>query len=121
VLNVFPAVQPAQSLKQIGKLVHRQLRGALAAYHQRDTAKALAVWQGDQDVDEIYAGLFRECLTYMMEDPRNIAACSHLLFIAKNVERVGDLATNIGEMAYYLITGHSIAGPRPKRDMLPQE
>ncbi len=75
----------------------------------------------DEEVDEVYTGLFRELLTYMMEDPRNISPCTHLMFIAKNVERIGDHATNIAETVHYLVTGKPIAGGRPNGDASPVE
>jgi phosphate transport system protein len=75
------------------------------------------VWRSDQVVDDIYNALFRELITYMMEDPRNITPCTHLLFIAKNLERIGDHATNIAENLYYAVKGESLPDARPKGDM----
>ena len=72
---------------------------------RRDDAKALAVWRGDEEIDALYTSLFRELLTYMMEDPRNITFCTHLLFCAKNIERMGDHATNIAETVHYMVDG----------------
>ncbi|PKU23300.1 phosphate signaling complex protein PhoU [Telmatospirillum siberiense] len=115
-LGEGPALPSVRTVGRIGTLVKRQLRDVLDAYVQRDADKALAVWNSDQEVDEMYSGLFRELLTYMMEDPKNIGAASHLLFIAKNIERIGDHATNIGEMVYFIITGRRIEGERPKND-----
>ena len=89
----------------------------LDAYANQDPNRAMDVWHRDEEVDEMYTALFRELLTYMMEDPRNITPCTHLLFIAKNIERIGDHATNIGETTYYLATGDRIEGGRPKSDM----
>ena len=74
-----------------------QLKDVLDAYAQRDAEPALDVWERDGDIDALYNSLFRELLTYMMEDPRNIGFCAHLLFCAKNIERIGDHATNIAE------------------------
>jgi phosphate transport system protein len=74
------------------------------------------VWQRDEEVDEMYTSLFRELLTYMMEDPRNISPCTHLLFIAKNIERIGDHATNVAETIHFLVLGRPIAALRPKGD-----
>jgi len=82
----------------------------------RDADKAYLVWTRDAELDEMYSSLFRELLTYMMEDPRNISACTHLLFMAKNIERIGDHATNIAEDLYYLVHGTRIAEARPKSD-----
>lgn len=91
-----------------------QFKAVIDAYTQRDAQAALAVWQRDGDIDNLYNSVFRELLTYMMEDPRNIGFCAHLLFGAKNVERIGDHATNIAETVYYLVTGQSLAVDRPK-------
>ena len=81
-----------------------------------DSAKAIEVWRSDRVVDDIYNALFRELITYMMEDPRNITPCTHLLFIAKNLERIGDHATNIAETVYYAVEGEVIPDVRPKGD-----
>jgi phosphate transport system protein len=97
-------------------LVLGQLKQVLDSYAERDLAKAMAVWKGDQEVDALCTSLFRELLTYMMEDPRNITFCIHLLFCAKNIERMGDHATNIAETVYFMIEGRPIADPRPKGD-----
>jgi phosphate transport system protein len=78
--------------------------------------KALAVWRGDEEVDAVNNSLFRELLTYMMEDPRNISVCIHLLFCAKNIERMGDHATNIAESIYYMVEGRTLPDERPKGD-----
>ena len=91
----------------------------LDAYTGSDLDRALAVWSRDDEVDEHYNSLFRELLTYMMGDPRTITACAHLLFVAKNLERIGDHATNIAEIIHYEITGEEmISGDRPKTDAL---
>ncbi|MCZ8101488.1 MAG: phosphate signaling complex protein PhoU [Burkholderiales bacterium] len=95
-----------------------QFKAVIDAYSQRDAQAALAVWQRDGDIDNLYNSVFRELLTYMMEDPRNIGFCAHLLFGAKNVERIGDHATNIAETVYYLVTGQSLAVDRPKGESL---
>ena len=116
VLSSLPQVPTVRPLQRLGKLVHGLLAEALTAYEERDADKALEVWNRDKEVDEQYSGLFRELLTYMMEDSRNITPCSHLLFIAKNIERIGDHTTNICEMVYFLTTGHPIEGARPKND-----
>ena len=88
----------------------------LDSFAHRDTAKALAVWRGDEEIDAVNNSLFRELLTYMMEDPRNITFCTHLLFCAKNIERMGDHATNIAETVYYIAEGRALADERPKGD-----
>ena len=86
----------------------------LKAYGERDDAAALEVWKADGAIDALFTSLFRELLTYMMEDPRSIGFCTHLLFCAKNLERVGDHATNIAETAHYVITGEILAAERPE-------
>ena len=93
-----------------------QLKQVLDSYAGHDLDKALAVWNGDEEIDAMCTSLFRELLTYMMEDPRNITFCIHLMFCAKNIERMGDHATNIAETVYYMIEGHAIADERPKGD-----
>jgi phosphate transport system protein len=99
-----------------GLRVGDQLGAVLMAYRNRDAAAALAVWEADSVIDGLFTSLFRELLTYMMEDPRSIGYCTHLLFCAKNLERVGDHATNIAETAHFVITGRVIAAERPKAD-----
>jgi phosphate transport system protein len=92
------------------------LKKVLDAYASRDVASALLVWNGDEEVDALCTALFRELLTYMMEDPRNITFCMHLMFCAKDIERIGDHATNIAETVYYMIEGRPITDQRPKGD-----
>jgi phosphate transport system protein len=104
------------SLKHMNDLVLEQLKDVLDAYAQQDTAKALDVWKRDGAIDALYTSIFRELLTYMMEDPRNISFCTHLLFCAKNIERIGDHTTNIAETVHYLVTGETLAIDRPKND-----
>ena len=89
----------------------------LDAYLDNDTNKAVKVWRRDAEVDELYNSLFRELLTYMMEDPRHITPCTHLLFVAKNIERIGDHATNIAELVNYMVTGSHVEEERPKGDI----
>jgi len=103
-------------LQHMSDLVLGQLKDVLDAYAQKDTAKALDVWKRDGAIDALYTSLFRELLTYMMEDPRNITFCTHLLFCAKNIERIGDHTTNIAETVHYLVTGETLAIDRPKND-----
>jgi phosphate transport system protein len=103
-------------LQHMNDLVLGQLKDVLDAYAQKDTAKALDVWKRDGAIDALYTSLFRELLTYMMEDPRNISFCTHLLFCAKNIERIGDHTTNIAETVHYLVTGETLAIDRPKND-----
>ena len=101
-------------LRNMGRLVQESLRLALDALGQNDKDKAIDVWRSDKAVDEIYTAMFRELVTYMMEDPRNIGSCTHLLFIAKNLERIGDHATNIAERVHYAVTGEMLPATRPR-------
>src|SRR5947209_7987140 len=93
------------------------VKSVLDAYAAHDLPAAMAVWKGDEEVDAICTSLFRELLTYMMEDPRNISFCIHLMFCAKNIERIGDHATNIAETVFYMIEGQQMLEKRPKGDM----
>ena len=99
---------------RMGKMVRDLLGDVLGAYARHDPELALSVWRRDQDIDQLYASFFRELLTSMAEDPKNINACMHLLFIAKYIERVGDFATNIAENVHFLVLGVMPAGKRPK-------
>jgi phosphate transport system protein len=112
----FPPPKLIRGVQHMADLVLGQLKTVLDAYAQRDVAKAMAVWRGDEEIDAMTTSVFRELLTYMMEDPRNITFCIHLLFCAKNIERMGDHATNIAETVHYMIEGHPIADKRPKGD-----
>jgi len=105
-----------RGVQHMAALVLGQLKQVLDAYASRDLAKAMAVWKGDEEVDALCTSLFRELLTYMIEDPRNITFCIHLMFCAKNIERMGDHATNIAETVHYMIEGKPIADERPKGD-----
>ncbi len=108
-------MQPlTRSIERMGKLVSMRLRDVLDAYAASEIDRAIAVWNTDDEVDEHYNALFRELLTYMMGDPRMITAGTHLLFMAKNLERIGDHATNIAETIYYEITGQEFTGERPR-------
>jgi len=102
-----------RGVQHMGALVLSQLKQVLDSYAGRDVEKALAVWNGDEHIDAMCTSIFRELLTYMMEDPRNISSCIHLMFCAKNIERIGDHATNIAETVYYMIEGRSIPNQRP--------
>ncbi len=101
-------------IDRLGRLVRSALKDVLDAFANDDVEKAHDVWQRDEEIDQVYTGLFRELLTYMMEDPRNITACTHLLFMAKNIERAGDHVTNIAELVSFRQTGRSFAEVRPK-------
>ena len=103
-------------LRHMVELALSQLKDVLDAYAERDADKADAVWRHDERIDAMYNSLFRELLTYMMEDPRNIGLSTHLLFGAKNIERVGDHTTNIAETVHFLVRGFNIADDRPKDD-----
>ncbi|MDQ0347100.1 phosphate signaling complex protein PhoU [Ancylobacter vacuolatus] len=105
-----------RGVEHMSNIVLEQLKVVLDAYATRDEVRALEVWQRDGEVDVLYTSLFRELLTYMMEDPRNISLCTHLLFCAKNIERIGDHATNIAETIHYLVTGQLLTEERPKQD-----
>lgn len=117
VLSQMAAVSSSTgALRRMAKTVEVMLKDALDAYIQRDLERAQDVRLRDREVDQMYNALFREFLTYMMEDPRNITPCMHLHFIAKNIERMGDHATGIAEQVIYLITGQLPEDPRPKQD-----
>jgi phosphate transport system protein len=115
-LNQSPPVRPVYAIPRMGRLGQAMIKDILDAYIERDADKAMAVWLRDEELDEMYTSLFRELLTYMIEDPRNITPCTHLLFMAKNLERIGDHATNIAETLYFLVHGKPLAQIRPKRD-----
>ena len=117
ILNREPPIRLTQSLARMGRQSLAQLKMVLDAYSDRDAEAARSVWRHDEEIDELYNSLFRELLTYMMEDPRTIGLCTHLLFIAKNIERAGDHATNIAETVYHMVTGSFLRVDRPKADM----
>ncbi len=105
-----------QGLGRMGRQVLNQLKEVLDAYAERDADRALTVWRRDEEIDEMYNSLFRELLTYMMEDPRTISLSTHLLFVAKNLERIGDHSTNIAETIQFLVKGEVLSDNRPKGD-----
>jgi phosphate transport system protein len=113
----FQPMKLIRGLEHMTDLVQSQVKAVLDAYAARDLPSAMAVWKGDEEVDAICTSLFRELLTYMMEDPRNIGFCIHLMFCAKNIERIGDHATNIAETVFYMIEGQQMLDKRPKGDM----
>ncbi|MBM2576520.1 phosphate signaling complex protein PhoU [Jannaschia sp. Os4] len=117
IMDLHPVDGAAPSLRRMGRLVQAMLKDTLDAYIQRDADLAQDVWARDVEVDQMYDGLFREYLTHMMEDPRNITACMHLHFMAKNIERMGDLCTAVAEQVIYLVTGELPDDDRPKADM----
>ena len=115
-LNQQAPVQSVYALARMARLAQLMVKEIIDAFVEYDADKAYSVWLRDQELDEMYSSLFRELLTYMMEDPRSISACTHLLFMAKNLERIGDHATNIAERLYYLVHGTPLEEVRPKGD-----
>ncbi len=105
-----------RGLQALAELALTQLKEVLDVYASRSVDRIAMVRDRDEQIDAMYTSLFRELLTYMMEDPRNISACTHLLFCAKNIERIGDHATNIAETVYYVVTGKQMPPERPKED-----
>jgi phosphate transport system protein len=116
VLNREPPIRLTQSLARMGKAAQGQLKQVLDSFSNRNADDAEAVWRRDGEIDEIYNSLFRELLTYMMEDPRTIGLCTHLLFVAKNIERSGDHCTNIAEVVYHMVKAGHLNTARPKAD-----
>jgi phosphate transport system protein len=115
-LTQSPPMRPVGGIARMGRLVQQIIKDTLDAFSDNDADKAVAAWKRDQDVDDMYNSLFRELLTYMMEDPRNIGPSTHLMFIAKNIERIGDHATNVAEIIHFLVRGEDITEARPKSD-----
>jgi phosphate transport system protein len=118
VTEADPVTPLSASIERMGELVTTRLKDVLDALASRQVDRAIGVWMEDHEVDEHYDAIFRELLTYMMGDPRTITACAHLLFVAKNLERIGDHATNIAEILHYEITGVELTDERPKSDAL---
>lgn len=112
----MPPVPPSLTIGRLGRLAQEMVKDVLDAYLARDVEKANMVRERDKELDALYTSLFRELLTYMMEDARNITACTHLLFVAKNLERVGDHATNIAEITHFLVKGTVPTTQRPQDD-----
>lgn len=108
---------PTNTIFRMGSIAGGMISNVIDAYLHMDVIKAEEVRARDHDVDQMHTSLFRELLTYMMEDPRNITACTHLLFIAKNIERIGDHATNIAENVHFLVAGEIPGGERTKSDL----
>ena len=109
-----PMTPLTRSIERMGKLVAGRMKDVLDAYTAMELDRAMEVWSHDDEVDEHYNSIFRELLTYMMGDPRTIGSCAHLLFMAKNLERIGDHATNLAEIIHYEITGEEVTGERPR-------
>jgi len=116
ILNQSEPIQLTRSVERMGKIAAAHLKQVIDAYANKDLQAAITVWHADDNIDAHYNSLFRELLTYMIEDPRMISSCAHLLFIAKNLERVGDHGTNIAEYIHFLVTGEEIATQRPRGD-----
>jgi phosphate transport system protein len=112
----YHAQKQLRGVKHMSDMVQQRLKQVLDAFGTRDEERAMDVWRRDGEIDAMYTSLFRELLTYMMEDPRHITLCIHLLFAAKNIERIGDHATNIAETIYYLVVGEPLTEERPKLD-----
>lgn len=115
-LSDHAALGATKTIARMGALVQRMIKDVLDAYQERDLAKADDVRRQDEEVDSLHTSLFRELITYMMEDPRHITSATHLLFIAKNIERIGDHATNIAENVHFVVTGIIPTDERPKSD-----
>jgi phosphate transport system protein len=109
--------QVMRGIEHMADLALVALKNVLDSYARRDVESAVAVWRGDQEIDAVNNSLLRELLTYMIEDPRNIGACIHLMFCIKNIERMGDHATNIAEIVYYMVEGKMLPDDRPKGDI----
>ena len=103
-------------LAELGQLALKLLADVVSAFRDRDSEKALDVWAHDEQLDDVYTGIYRRLIDFMKAQPQRVPIGAHLLFIAKNIERIGDHATNIAESVYYLVTGETLAGPRPKGD-----
>jgi len=115
-LSMVAPVAPTKGLGHLAELAADEVRTVLKAYRDQDSELAYQVWKDDAELDDAYTGYFRQLLTYMMEDPRNITPCTHLLFMAKNIERIGDHATNIAENVWYQVHGEPLNKQRTKRD-----
>ena len=116
VLASLPSIGSLNGFERMTHLVQENLKAAMDAFVNSDAEAAQRVWEADEPIDAIYNGIFRELLTFMMEDPRNISAATHMLFIAKNLERIGDHTTNIAERIYYAVRGDTLPEDRPKAD-----
>ena len=113
-LSETAPARPVHAVPRMSRLARQMIKDVLDAYVEGDVDKAVAVWRSDADVDDMYVSLFRELLTYMMEDPRSIGACIHLLFTAKHIERIGDHVTNIAETIHFMVQGTRMTGSRPR-------
>lgn len=115
-ISTSPPVASTVTIIRMGIIVQGMIKSALDSYIARDAHQAMDVWNRDEEVDQLHTSLFREMLTYMLENPPTITACTHLMFAAKNIERIGDHVTNIAERVYFLVTGDHPSSERPKED-----
>jgi phosphate transport system protein len=115
--NEIQLRQVMRGVEHMADLALVALKNVLDSYARRDVEKAIAVWRGDEEIDAVNNSLLRELLTYMIEEPRNIGFCIHLMFCIKNIERMGDHATNIAEIVYYMVEGKMLPDDRPKGDL----
>jgi phosphate transport system protein len=115
IVSESPVARAAVGLRSMHEIAATQLKDALDAYALHDVERARMVWENDADLDALEDSVFRDLLTFMMEDPRNITFCTHLLFCSKNLERIGDHTTNIADTVVYLVTGEPMQGERPKK------
>jgi phosphate transport system protein len=115
-LGVHSPDEWINELAELGQLALKLLADVVQAFRDRDSEKALDVWAHDEQLDDVYTGIYRRLIDFMREEPSRVPIGAHLLFIAKNIERIGDHATNVAESVYYLVTGEPLTGPRPKGD-----
>jgi len=115
-LNKHSPDEWINEIAELGNLALKLLADVVTAFCERDAEKALAVWAQDEQIDDTYTGIYRRLIDFMKAEPQRVPIGAHLLFIAKNIERIGDHATNIAESVYYLVTGQALTAPRPKGD-----
>ena len=115
-LNKHSPDEWINEIAELGNLALKLLADVVTAFRERNSDKALAVWAQDEQLDDMYTGIYRRLIDFMKADPQRVPVGAHLLFIAKNIERIGDHATNIAESVYYLVTGEPLTAPRPKGD-----
>ena len=115
-LNKHSPDEWINEIAELGNLALKLLADVVTAFRERDSEKALAVWAQDEQLDDMYTGIYRRLIDFMKAEPQRVPIGAHLLFIAKNIERIGDHATNIAESVYYLVTGEALTAPRPKGD-----
>jgi len=115
-LNAHSPDEWISEIAELGNLALKQIANVVASFREHDENKALAVWAQDEAIDDFHTGIYRRLIDWMKVEPARVPIGTHLLFMAKNIERIGDHATNIAESVYYLITGDTLTGPRPKGD-----